>query len=222
MSDVIEVVGFDLDDTLYEHRQYVTAGFEAVATKVEAETGVEIYDDLVTSYFKNKEYHGTFDIVLEAHDLSTAHVDELVDTYHDIVGELTVYPGVLSTLKILAESYELGVITAGKNTQRKLNELGLSRRFDFVVTTASREFSKLESKPFDKLLAHFDTKPAHTVYVGDDPRVDFRQPNLLGMYTVRVRQGTVASMAPPSSKSVPDYVITDINELPTLLYELER
>jgi putative hydrolase of the HAD superfamily len=222
MSDHIDVVAFDLDDTLYEHRQYVTAGFEAVAAEMQARTNIDIYDDLVAAYFEDGEFHRTFDVVLEDHGLSTKYVDELVTKYHSVVGDLSVYPEVPSTLDKLAEDYKLGLITGGKNAQKKLDSLGLSDRFDFVLATAPREFSKHDPVPFSRLLDNFQTVPPRAVYVGNDPRVDFRQPNRLGMHTVRVRQGTLASMEPSDRENAPDHVIEDIGTLPATVRGLGR
>jgi putative hydrolase of the HAD superfamily len=216
----VDVVGFDLDDTLYDHRQYVTAGFAAVAAEVETQTGIDIYEDLVSAYFEDEEYHRTFDVVLESHGLSTEMVDDLVIKYHNVVGNLSLYPEVPSVLATLAEQCALGLITDGKNAAEKLERLGLSERFEFVLATEHRNFSKQDPTPFRELLDHFETEPSHTVYVGNDPRVDFRQPNRLGMHTVRLRRGTLASMGAPDEDSVPDHVIDELDTLPDIVCRL--
>jgi len=220
MCSDIRVVSFDLDDTLYEHRQYVTAGFEAAAEVVQERTGEDVYDDLVTAYFEDGEYERTFDIVLESRGLSTELVPDLVTKYHDVIGNLSPYPGVSSTLNQLGGQYEIALVTDGKNGKNKLERLGLSDHFHFVYETDPRDFSKHAPKPFRRLFDHFGVEPNQTVYVGNDPRIDFRQPNRLGMYTVRVEKGLLASMEPPDEECRPDVAVTDIDALPTVVHEL--
>jgi putative hydrolase of the HAD superfamily len=224
MSDCPEInlVAFDLDDTLYSHQQYVLAGFEAVAEEVKTRTGTDIYDDLVITYFEDEEYHRTFDTVLESYNLPTEMVDDLVAEYHNVVGNLSVYPAVPQVLETLAERYELGLITDGKNATKKINTLELSGRFDFVLATEHHRFSKQNETPFRLLLDHFETEPNRAVYVGNDPRIDFRQPNQLGMHTIRLRRGTLASIQPPDNDSIPDHVIEEFETLPEIVHRLDR
>lgn len=223
MSDYLEVnlVAFDLDDTLYSHRQYVLAGFEAVAEEVETRTGTDIYDDLVTTYFEDEEYDRTFDVVLKSYDLPTEIVDDLVAEYHSAVGNLSVYPTVPQVLETLEEIYKLGLITDGKNATEKIDTLELSGRFDFVLATEHHGFSKQHETPFRLLLDHFETEPIRSVYIGNDPRTDFQQPNQLGMHTVRLRRGTLASIQPSGNDSTPDHVIEELETLPWLLRRLD-
>jgi putative hydrolase of the HAD superfamily len=222
MSDrtEINVVAFDLDDTLYEHRQYVTAGFEAAAAEVKTRTGMDIYDDLVNVYFKDEEYHQTFDVVLESYSLSAEMIDELVAEYHSDIEGLSLYSEVPSMLEDLRGDYGLGLITDGKNAAAKLDALDLSEQFEFVLPTAHRDFSKQDPLPFRRLFDYFETEPDRAVYVGNDPRVDFREPNRLGMHTVRLQRGTLASMQPPDPESAPDHIIEKLDTLPDVLRTL--
>jgi len=224
MSDSakIELVAFDLDDTLYSHQQYVLAGFEAVAEKVEIQTATNIYDDLVVTYFEDEEYHRTFDIVLESYNLPSGMIDNLVTEYHNFVGNLSVYTAVPQVLETLAQRYELGLITDGKNAMKKIKTLGLSERFDFILATELHRFSKQNETPFRLLLDHFETVPNRAVYVGNDPRIDFRQPNQIGMHTVRLRRGTLASIQPPDNDSIPDHDIEELETLPKIVRRLDR
>jgi putative hydrolase of the HAD superfamily len=223
MSDCPEVnlVAFDLDDTLYSHRQYVLAGFEAVSEEVKTRTGTDIYDDLVVAYFGDEEYHRTFDVVLESHNLPIEMVDDLVAEYHSVVGDLSLYPAVPQVLEALADHYRLGLITDGKNARKKMKTLGLLERFDFVLATEHHGFSKQNETPFRLLLNHFETEPNRAVYVGNDPRIDFRQPNQLGMHTVHLRRGTLASIQPPDNDSIPDHVIEEVETLPEIVRRVE-
>ena len=49
MNNKIDAIAFDLDGTLYNHNQYVTAGFKTVLKIIRNREEVEIYDGLIKS-----------------------------------------------------------------------------------------------------------------------------------------------------------------------------
>lgn len=216
----ITVIAFDLDDTLYDHRQYVTAGFKAAAKEVMRRKGIDIYDDLVTTYFHDEVYHQTFDVVLNNHGLSTDLVPILITKYHEQIGNLTSRPNVKSILSYLSNKYRIALITEGKNPYKKLLQLDLEDAFDFILATDDHDFSKSDSEPFQRLLERFEIEPAEAVYVGDDPRVDFYHPNILGMHTVWVRCGLHADLT-PIDQNTPDIETADIGQLPEIITNIE-
>jgi len=214
------VVGFDLDGTLFDDRQYVRAGLERAGAELASITGQDLTDHLLEAYFDRGITEGTFDTVLAEHDLSQRHVSRLVDAYHDTDGELTPYPGVRPTLRTLGRCYTLAVITGGRNGTDKLDRLGLAEYLDTVIVTTNRSDSKRDPGPFVALLDRHDVSPSAVAYVGDRPELDFPQPNALGMDTVRVLTGRYAD-APASGTASPDATVSALTELPATLLELD-
>ena len=51
----VSCVCFDLDDTLYDYREYARMGLEAAADRLEADTGERYHDDLHRLYFEEGE-----------------------------------------------------------------------------------------------------------------------------------------------------------------------
>lgn len=211
-----QAICFDLDGTLFDDRQYVRAGLRNAAARLEAETDVDLTDDLLAAYFERGVREGTFDTVLAEHGLELSRVPDLVDAYHDNSAELTPFPGTEAALSTLATSHKMGLITGGRNGLDKLDRLGLTDYFDAVCVTSGSEHSKRDPEPFEEMLDSFGVPAESAIYVGDRPGLDFLQPNCLGMETVRVATGQYADVDATGSAQ-PDTTIDSVRELPALL-----
>jgi len=214
-------VCFDLDDTLYDYHEYARAGLREAADRLEARTGESYHDELHALYFDESVTEETFDALVERHDLPPgvdvdALVDDLIEAYHDATDALAPYPATERVLSRFDDRYDLGLITDGRGGRAKLRRLGIDHYFDVVVVSPELDSSKRQRGVFDAALADLDGAADETVYVGDDPRVDFRIPNRLGMTTVRLRRGRYTHLE-PDAEGAPDVEIQDLGDLPALV-----
>jgi len=212
----VEAVCFDLDDTLFPFEQYARAGLLHAADRVWVHTGRRLHDEILALYFEEGVTEGTFDRLVERHDLPASLVPELVEAYHDHRGPLEPYPGAEAVLARLRERYRLGLLTDGRNGQGKLGRLGLAGYFDAVVVTHDREFAKPAVDAFERVASGLGVAPAATVYVGDHPELDVVGPKRLGMGTVRLRRGRFADR-PSRDDAPPDAEIDRLDALVDLL-----
>ena len=225
MTDPVEAVCFDLDDTLYDYERYARAGLAAAADHLALLTGRRYHEELRRIYFDEGVTDGTFDACIDRHELRGRHdlgpavVDELTDAFHGATTTLEPYPETEAVLSRLGEELALGLITDGRGGHAKLRRLGLADRFDEVLVTPTVGRSKSERAVFEHVLARLSTQPTAAVYVGDDPRSDFRVPNALSMTTVRVRRGRYAGLEPENDVAAPDHEVASLNELPGLVAE---
>lgn len=207
-------VCFDLDDTLYDYHEYAKAGLAAAADLVHRRSGKRVHGDLLSAYFDPNVDAGTFDVLLESYDFPSLSVDDLVDAFHeDARGSLDPYPETEHVLDSLASQHALGLITDGRGGHSKLDRLGIREHFDSVLVTHDHGRSKHERGVFEDVLADLDVHPTRATYVGDDPRVDFRVPNELGMTTVRLRRGRYVDLEPEDDAAAPDYEIGSLDGL---------
>lgn len=213
---MVHAVCFDLDGTLFDDRQYVRAGLRHAGAHLETLAGVDLTDELVDAYFERGVTEGTFDTVLAERGLSQEHVPELVDAYHANDGELEPFDDVERVLEELTDSYELGLITGGRNGRDKLRRLGLEEYFETVLVTSGRSDSKRDSAPFESVLDDLGVDPTAAAYVGDRPELDFPQPNRLGMLTIRVETGRYAT-AEATGSATPDETVPSLGALPAVL-----
>ncbi|AWB28347.1 HAD family hydrolase [Halococcoides cellulosivorans] len=213
----VTAVCFDLDDTLYDYHAYARAGLRAAADRLAELTGEDYADELERLYFEESITSGTFDRLLDDHDLSPELLSECVEAYHDADTALSPYPETVSVLADLAEDYRLGVVTDGRGGHRKLHRLGLADTFESVVVAPAIDATKCDARPFEVALMDLAVPPDRVVFVGDDPRVDVPVPNELGMTTVRLRRGRFEDLAVPGDTAPPDYEIDSLDRLPAVL-----
>jgi len=217
MIDPIHTVCFDLDDTLYPYARYARAGLRNAADRIETEIGQGYHDELLACYFRDGVTEGTFDELVDRHDLPAGIVDDAIEAFHSSTTPLEPYAETEAVLSELAEEYRLGVITDGRGGHAKLERLGLADRFETAVVTTELDRSKADPRVFEHAFSELSVLPWSAVYVGDDPRIDFRLPNAFGMTTVRLRRGRYTDLEPAGERFEPDIEITSLDELPAVL-----
>lgn len=214
----LAAICFDLDDTLFDYEQYIEAGLREAAAVIESETGTDLESELLTLYFEDDVRDGTFDVLIDRHDLPDGLTPRLVEAYHSSSEQLTPYDETERVLSTLGDTYRLGLITDGRNARSKLRRLGLTGHFETIFEGPAHGIDKTDVRPFREVLSELDVDPEGTLYIGDNPHTDFRHPNALGMYTVRLRRGRYVDRDPRDGES-PDAVIDSLSELLTLLDE---
>lgn len=184
---MVRAIGFDLDGTLFDDRQYVHQGLDAAAAYLREETGRELRDAFHEAYFDRNIRERTFDVVCAEHGVDTEYVPALVEAYHAAGGQLEPAPDAEAVLSSLGERFRIGVLTGGRNGRSKLERLGLDRHVDTVVVAPERGLSKRSREAFDAFYAELDVRAEESVYVGDRPSPDVALPADLGALTVLVR-----------------------------------
>lgn len=209
----ISAVCFDLDDTLFDYEEYARTGLRAAADRLETLTGDSYHDALTALYFEEDVTEGTFDELLDRHDLDLSLSEELVDAYHAASAPLSPYDTTVPVLTELAETHQLGLVTDGRGGHAKLQRLGILAFFDAVLVTPTIDASKRHPVVFERILDELSVAPASAMYVGDDPRFDYAVPNDLGMTTVRLRRGRYTELEPATPAAIPDHEIGSLDEL---------
>lgn len=224
MTDVhhIQVVVFDLDDTLFAERDYVRSGYQAVCEhlagrgRIDARQGL----DFLWSRFLSGQTGGALEALSEAFDLklTPADIQELVRVYREHAPRIEPYDGVSELLGRLHADYRLGLLTDGYQPAQtlKLAALRLERFFDAAVFTEDlgRSAWKPSPKGFELIARRLGAPRAGCCYVGDNPAKDFLAPNQLGWRTIQyLHPGQVhAANAAPDGGS-PQFVVKAPQEL---------
>jgi putative hydrolase of the HAD superfamily len=192
----IGLVLFDLDDTLFAHREAVAAG---IIGHVAAEGGrgaAADPRDVVTLWnaLEEQHYHaylaGDLDFAgqrsARARDFAAAHGVDLSEDaagawYNDYFlhyrASWRLHEDALPCLAELARripGVRFGLITNGELAYQsvKIDDTGLTGRVEHVVTSAEFGLSKPAPEIFRHACALFGTDPAASVYVGDRLRTD--------------------------------------------------
>ncbi len=159
---VIHGVAFDLDDTLFLERDYVSSGFRAIARQLAAETSRKAPEWEVELHRLASDPHHqgrVFDELLKRDPevLKTCTVTALVAGYRSHIPEIDLLPGARDLLGELTEAkLRLGLITDGpaSSQKAKLKALGLNEFLSPLIVTD--EWGPQFSKPHERAFEHVE------------------------------------------------------------------
>ena len=193
---MIAAVLFDLDDTLYDQRQFLDGAWRAVAARA-ALDGVD--RDRFESALRDLATHGSdrghiIDLALARLGATSVAVPTLVAAFRSHAPEhLDPYPGVTDALNDLSKRVPLGLISDGDPViqRAKLDGLGLARFFTSVVLSDEhgRAHRKANPLPFRRALNELGVEAGDAVYIGDRPAKDVAGAVGAGMRAIRVQTG---------------------------------
>ncbi|NOT24486.1 MAG: HAD family hydrolase [Acidobacteria bacterium] len=194
MSDARALV-FDLDDTLYPYRQFLSSGFRAVASAVEREHGVSSALALRTLWHartgnsRGREVQHLCGVL----DLPAAIAPALVALIRDHVPTLRLPDRSRRMLQALRPGWRLGILTNGtpEVQARKVAALGIAPFVDTVVfaRACGDGRGKPASDGFQRVLEHLHTPAGSSVFVGDDAVADIEGAAGVGMRTIHLVRG---------------------------------
>ena len=188
MIENYKVILFDLDDTLYDEKDYVYSGFKAVCNKFPVFK--DSYSFLESNFnAKKKPFNELF---------SEKNIDNPELFYKVLKTYQTHNPSIrlkeetkemLENLKL--NEYKIGLITDGRvvGQKNKINSLGLEQIFDEIIITdelAGKNgnvdfFRKPNRIAFQIMKSRFNIDYTEMVYIGDNCKKDSVAPMQLGM-----------------------------------------
>ena len=222
---------FDLDDTLYDEKQFVKSGFIKVAEFIEDKFKInkkDFYKTLIDIY--NRGSRGNiFNLALEKVNVAYEEniIRAMVKIYREHNPKIRLAEDVKSLLIKLKGIYSLGIITDGyyEVQKKKVQALKLEGLFDSIIYTDKygREYWKPDV--FGYKLALEELKgllPEEAVYIGDNPHKDFIGAKKIGITTVRViNQNREYSNVRLNKEYEADYEIRELHEITNLLKVLK-
>ena len=217
---VSDAIVFDLDDTLYLEKDYVSSGFRAVARHCEAvtsESAAEIAADF-ERLFATAPRLPVFDRWLESRSLPTQpHLEAMLSIYRGHTPSIRPVRGAREALEELATRHSLGLLTDGSSARQhaKLAALGLTGFFAAVVVSdeIGPEVRKPDPRPFRRVAAKLGVGPPESVYIADNPEKDFIGARSAGFRSIRLRlpEGMHAQREPASAAHAADAEIRDLS-----------
>jgi len=199
----LRAVFFDLDYTLYDHRQYLRGALADVAHSVATACRLgdeRAYGSLLRLWEQTGTDYGFLfnDWLKELQLFSPVLVKRCVAVFHAHQPKvLRPYPAVDQTLSYLRNKYTLGLITDGNVTMQatKLRALHLDERFDLIVYADALSLTKPDPRVFRHALREAGVSPAEATHVGDHPVKDIVGARRAGLPAVRVMTGEFSNLA---------------------------
>ena len=244
----IRAVAFDVNGTLV--RILTDDGMEQIFRSIAhflTYQGIDLHRHQVRDlYFEqmkeqqqaSPEQHPEFDAVGIWRSILQAHLTEftralpaekleqmpifLAEMYRGISRcRLRLYPHVLEVLDVLRERYPLAVVTDAQSAyaRAELHKVGLLDYFDPIVVSGDHGYRKPDRRLFQLALDGMGVAAEHALYVGNDMHRDIFGAQEAGMATVMVESDQGADV---HLDCVPDYTITDLRDLLTILGDGSR
>ena len=181
----------DMDDTLFEERDYARSGFHAVAEHIGRRgLDADAADRFLHNHFRLHGRVQIFDHLLLhlTGAISPDHVKELVAVYREHEPRIAFYPGAHQALSDLRRRGKVILVTDGLATmqQRKFAALGLDRLVDRAVFCEAAGHPKPDPAALAGLVEPGDP---HAVLIGDRPDHDLALAAALRIDSIRVRTG---------------------------------
>ena len=226
----IKALLFDLDDTLYEERQFVKSGFSKVAEFVEDKFKIEkkVYYKILIDIFNGGSRGKIFNLALEKVNVAYEEdiIQSMVKIYREHNPKIRLTEDIKSLIIKLKEIYSLGIVTDGyfEVQKKKVQALKLEELFDSIIYTDKygREYWKPNVFGYKVALKNLEVSPEETVYIGDNPHKDFTGAKKVGITTVRViNQNREYSNVRLNKEYEADYEIKELHEIINVLKTLK-
>ena len=228
----IKALLFDLDDTLYDEKQFVQSGFIIVAEFIECKFKInkENFYKILIDIFNNGSRGNIFNLALERVNVAYEEdiIQSMVKIYRGHNPKIRLAEDIKSLIIKLKEIYSLGIVTDGyfEVQKKKVQALKLEELFDSIIYTDKygREYWKPNVLGYKLALEELgDILPEGTVYIGDNPHKDFIGAKKVGITTVRVLyRNREYSNVRLNKKYEADYEIRELQEIIDVLKVLKN
>lgn len=212
VTQLVKGVIFDLDDTLYNEKEYVKSGYKAIAEYLDRD---DAYINL-WSYFELGK--PAIDMYLD----EIGHKEEKVNClkiYREHIPILAFNNGVLEIIKELkSKNIKVGIITDGRpiGQRNKIAALGLEEMMDDIVVTdelGGKQFRKPCDIAFRIIQRRWKIPFEQMLYVGDNINKDFQAPKQLGMQWLWFKNSEGMYVQKSSDETIKNNKITCLYEL---------
>lgn len=220
----MQVVVFDLDDTLFPEERFVMSGFHAVSDWLEREQRMNGFFPLAEQIFHDGERKSVFDCVLQ--QLGFPYDDTLIDTlvkvYREHYPDIELFADAQWAIDYTRKHARTAIITDGYLVMQrnKVKALALESMFELIVYSDvfGREGWKPSPLPYQEVMNSLNVIGEKCIYIGDNPAKDFVTARKLGWKTVRVvRNNGVYCDLKSDEEHEADHIISDLWQLERIL-----
>lgn len=230
----IEVISFDLDNTLYDYEHsFKIAINELFDFVIEKYPGLKkrelqsVYKELKLQAIEfgfranktsNEYRRERFRLLIENFNIKDEELlDALVNIYSmAFERDLKLYPDVKTVLDILYKKYKLGLISEGPADMQRntLKILGLDEYFHFTFFSSEVGLIKSEGTLFNYALNQIVYAPNKLIHIGDSQLRDIKGAKKAGLKVVWLNR---VQEHPLDGIPGPDFEISNLNELLEIL-----
>ena len=228
MLDNIDIIAFDLDDTLWPCMPTIEYAEETLynwlAQNFPRITSRYSPEDLISvrKQFMMQDKRFAIDLTLLRHEFlkmlgreanydSNEVSEQGFEIFFEARQQVSFYDDVFPCLERLKLRYRLGSISNGNANVEKV---GLGHLFEHSVSASELKVAKPDRLIFHDLVERFGATAERVLYVGDHPEYDVVAPQDAGLQAVWINR---ENNAWPEHLQQPGYQITNLHELELLL-----
>jgi putative hydrolase of the HAD superfamily len=197
MINEIQMITFDLDDTLWDNKPTITNAEIKTRKWIEEKVGAIEWGDLndflqLREALIRKDKSIAWDISklrieifkekikgLVSNDEITRLAEEAFSYFLKKRHEIELFPGVKDALKALSENYMLGVLTNGN---ADIYKLSIGKYFEFSISSLEAQNSKPNKSHFELAKSHLpNLKYTEMLHIGDHQINDILGAHALGI-----------------------------------------
>ncbi len=190
------ILVFDLDDTLYDEKQFVYSGFSEVAnwiSKMSNTPANEILDFMIKDLSVNGRGLVFNNALKKYFRESRKNTKKCISIYRLHKPKISLEQDVINLLLELGKDYNLYILTDGNKIvqSNKIKSLDIEKYIKkaFITHRYGLKASKPSLKCF-QIIRNIEKINWHElVYIGDNPNKDFVNLNQVNAITIRVLQG---------------------------------
>lgn len=185
---------FDLDDTLYEERQYVKSGYSSVASYLSVTYNLDrdlLFQEMMELFSISR--NEVFNRLLDNYKLLTKRlVQKCLSVYRHHKPTLELYSDAKLFLEKNSDKSMYLITDGNKLVQHmKAQSLGLKKYFKKIMLTSN--YGLVHAKPSSYCFMFIsrleNVHPSEIAYIGDNPNKDFLEIKKLGFKTIRLMRG---------------------------------
>lgn len=217
----IELVCFDLDDTLLDTEAGAPARFSAAVRALRAMSSAAGPDVISRAVDRGLQTHPTegrlANFIADVGVTDPAQVERVRAAYLAGMADVTdPIAGAHEVLAALAAHVRMAIVTNGEADQqrRKLDRSGLGARVDWIVISGEVGVEKPHRAIFEHVGDLTGIAPQRTAHVGDSLVTDVAGANVAGLMSIWVRNPLV-NATPDAPSLTPHATIAHVRELLT-------
>jgi len=230
MAQTIQLLSFDLDDTLWpckptilraeerlyqwlsEHVPAITENYDIYQLREQRRVLFNDYPEL--AYDLTQLRIRSFEMLAAEFELADDWIQPAFEIFYEARQQVTLFDDVVPVLDELSKTFQLASLTNGNADTVKT---GVDHWFDFALNAAS--VGKLKSEPdiYQRLQQLANIDASQMVHIGDDPVNDVSGAKSAGVYAIWLNR---QQKSWPLESCEPDASIVSLQQLPALLESL--
>ncbi|WP_240418155.1 HAD family hydrolase [Paenibacillus periandrae] len=219
----INAIVFDMDDTLYEEKDYVKSGFKAIDDWIRRDFQVSGFYETALEVFHSGEKKFIFNKTLKKLNMKIDDnlIMSIVDYYRSHDPNIHLLDDAKWVFENLNNIVKIGLISDGYLVaqEKKVHALKLREKCHSVILTDKwgKEYWKPSQAAYEQASRELQLPHDQCVYIGDNVKKDFITAKRLGWTTIFIdrKEGVYAGVT-VEPEYMAHYIIDDLRKLSDL------